>query len=144
MQRVPQSRGLPKHHLSAKGCPGFTVECNTYNISGNDLILLTFFLQGMSQSRGLPKHHLAAKGCLGNVVEFNIIWQPKATQDFLWNLILAIFMEMTPCCLPFSCRECLRVEDHLNMIWQPQAAQDLLCNFTSFSSRRLLRICFGI
>ena len=76
---MPQSRELPKHHLSAKGCPGFIVAFNTYSISENYRILLNSFFQGESQSRGPPKHHLAAEGCPGFVVEFNIIWQPKAT-----------------------------------------------------------------
>ena len=28
-----RSRGPPKDHLAAKGCPGFVVEFNTYNIT---------------------------------------------------------------------------------------------------------------
>ena len=59
-------------------------------------------------------------------VEFNMIWQPKATQDLLWDMMLAIFLEMTPCCLLHSSRESLREEVHLNIIWQPKAAQNLL------------------
>ena len=73
-------------------------------------MLLTSFLQGVSPSRGPPKYHLAAEGCPGFVVEFNIIWQPKAIQDYLWNLIPTIFLEMIPFYLPLSYRECLRVE----------------------------------
>ena len=54
--------------------------------------------------RGLPKHRMAADGCPGFFSEFNIKWQPKDVQDLLWNLILAIFLEMTPCCLHLSLR----------------------------------------
>ena len=38
------SRETPKHHLAGKGCPGFVVEFNTYNISGDDLMSLTSLL----------------------------------------------------------------------------------------------------
>ena len=31
--------------------------------------------------------------------------QHKTAQDFLWNLILTIFLEMIPCCLPLYCRK---------------------------------------
>ena len=69
-------------------------------------------------------------------MEFSIIWQPKNVQDLLRNLILIIFLDMIPCCLPLSCRECLRAQDYLNITWQPKAHLDLLWNSTSFGSRR--------
>ena len=130
--------------MAADGCPGFVMEFNNYNISGYDSIFLTSSLQGVSQSRGLPKHHMATKGGLGFVVEFNIIWQPKATQNLLRNLTFSIYLEMTPCCLPLSCWECLSVEDHLNIIWQLQFAQELFFNLIYFGSQRLPLICCGI
>ena len=34
-----------------------------------------------------------------------IIWQPKAAQELLQNLIIAALLELSPCQLPLSCRE---------------------------------------
>ena len=43
------SKGLSKHHLSAKNCLGFVVISTTYNISGDDPMLLTTPLYGVPQ-----------------------------------------------------------------------------------------------
>ena len=80
-------------------------------------MLPTSFLQRVFLGRGPLKHHLEAKGYLGFIVKFNIIWQPNAAKDFSCNLILTIFLEMTPCCLSLSSRESLREEDHLIIIY---------------------------
>ena len=32
-----------------------------------------------------------------------VIWQPRAAQDLLWNLIIKAFLVMILCCLPHSC-----------------------------------------
>ena len=39
-------RGLLKHHLAAKGYPGFVVVFNTYNISGDNPMSFTLLLHG--------------------------------------------------------------------------------------------------
>ena len=39
------------------------------------------------------------------------IWQPKAAQNLLWELIITALILMIPCCLPLSCREFLRAEN---------------------------------
>ena len=54
MKGVPQSRGIPKHHLSAKGCPGFIVEFNNYSISGDDPMSLTSLLHGAAHIAMTP------------------------------------------------------------------------------------------
>ena len=55
MQPLEARRGLgssllcrepAEHRLAAKGCPGFVVEFNTYNISGDDHMSLTYLWQG--------------------------------------------------------------------------------------------------
>ena len=35
--------------------------------------------------------------------QLEVIWQPKAAQDLLWNLIITAIMLMIPCRLPHSC-----------------------------------------
>ena len=56
MQPLEARRGLgssllhrepAEHHLAAKGCPGFVVEFNTYNISGDDPMSLISLLHEM-------------------------------------------------------------------------------------------------
>ena len=79
LQGVSQSTRLLKHHLAAKGslgfivefniiwqpkgCSGFVVEFNICNISGNDPMLLTSFLQEVSQLQ-------AAQDLLLNLTSF--------------------------------------------------------------------------
>ena len=80
LQGVSQSTRLLKHHLAAKGslgfivefniiwqpkgCSGFVVEFNICNISGNDPMLLTSFLQEVSQLQ-------AAQDLLLNLTSFS-------------------------------------------------------------------------
>ena len=43
--------------------------------------------------------------CLSVCYHLEVIWQPKAAQNLLWNLIITALMLMIPCCLPHSCTE---------------------------------------
>ena len=44
--------------------------------------------------------------CLSVCYHLKVIWQPKAAQNLLWNLIITALVLMIPCRLPHSCTEC--------------------------------------
>ena len=86
-----------------------------------------------------------------------MIWQPNAAKDFSCNLILTIFLEMIPRCLPLFFQEvsqrrdppkyilaaegCTRFVVKFNINYQPKAAQDLMWNSIILGSQKLTRIC---
>ena len=72
------------------------------------------------------KFHNISWGAFDFDYQIMFRWSSKlylaAKQDLLWILILTIFLEMIPCCLPLSSRESLRADDYLNIIRQPKVA----------------------
>ena len=121
-------QGLPKDHLTASChnilniCEIIQDWCMLYNIAAHHYLRHSVLEWGkrhgiININAVIIKFHnksWAAFGCQMSSSwtfaedQLEVIWEPKAAQDFLWNLIITDLMLMIPCCLPHSSTECIK------------------------------------
>ena len=116
-------QGLPKDHLTASCHNILNIweiiqdRCMLFNISAHHY--LRYSMQEWGKQHGIIsinaviiKFHKKSwavfgsqmtSGCSSAEDYLEVIWQPKAAQDLLWNLIITALMLMILCSLPHYC-----------------------------------------
>ena len=116
-------QGLPKDYLTASCHNILNIweiiqdRCMLFNISAHHYLRPSVLEWGkrhriISINAVIIKFHNKSWAAYGSQMTYSwssvedqleVIWQPKAAQDLLWNLIITALMLMIPCSLPHSC-----------------------------------------
>ena len=116
-------QGLPKDHLIASCHNILNIweisqdRCMWCNISAHHYMRPSVLEWGkrhriISINAVIIKFHSKSWATYGSQMTYSwssvedqleVIWQPKAAQDLLWNFIIIALMLMIPCSLPHSC-----------------------------------------